>query len=198
MTTTALGSTPTAVAGGGRIRLPSSRRRAHRMVDLLDASYGDLRPPLQKAVDGSWPLTVQLRVRTSGRHGVLREAMRARDASGRTLLESARANASMPPDEAETEGAWVWRWDVAAGGAGANWATFLHLLERTTATANVARDSSTSSAALSMRVGGVSLCSERQTERDQKIEKNFFALDSRQPVIQTQQPSKNTCTQHRR
>jgi len=56
--------------------------------------------------------------------------MRARDASGRTPLESARAYASIPPDEAETEGAWVWRWDAAAGGAGANWATCLHLLER--------------------------------------------------------------------
>ena len=32
-------------------------------------------------------------------------------------LESARANASMPPDEAEMEGAWVRRWDAAAGGA---------------------------------------------------------------------------------
>jgi len=46
--------------------------------------------------------------------------MRARDASGRTPLESARAYASMPPDEVETEGAWVGWWDAAAGGAGAD------------------------------------------------------------------------------
>ena len=41
--------------GGGRegwIRLPSSRRRACRAVDLLvrDASYGNPRTPLHKAV----------------------------------------------------------------------------------------------------------------------------------------------------
>ncbi len=49
---------------------------------------------------------------------------------GRTPLESARAYASMPPDEAETEGAWVWQLDAVAGGAGADWATCLRLLER--------------------------------------------------------------------
>ena len=65
----------------------------------------------------------------------------------------------MPPDEAETEGAWVrtrWR----AGRAGADWATCLRLLERATATAaaavdvDVARDGAASTAALSTRVGG--------------------------------------------
>ena len=38
---------------------------------------------------------------------------------GRTPLESARAYASMPPDEAEMEGAWVWtRWRVGRGPIG--------------------------------------------------------------------------------
>jgi hypothetical protein len=41
-------------------------------------------------------------------------------------------------DEAETEGAWVRRWDAVAGGAGADWATCLRLLER--AAADVALD----------------------------------------------------------
>ena len=93
--------------GGGRIHPPSSRCRARRAADLLarDASYGDLRTPLHKAVVGGRPLAAQLLVRASRRRGVLRQAMRARDASGRTPLESARAYASMPPDEAEMEGA---------------------------------------------------------------------------------------------
>jgi len=80
--------------------------------------------------------------------------MRVRDTPGHTPLESARAYASMPPDEAETEGAWVRRWDTAAGGAGADWATCLSLLERAAAAADVARDSAASSAASSTRVGG--------------------------------------------
>ncbi len=79
--------------------------------------------------------------------------MRARDPSGRTPLESARAYASMPPEEAETEGAWVRRWDAAAGGAGADWATCLRLLERAAA-ADVARDGAALTAASSTCVGG--------------------------------------------
>ena len=92
--------------GGGQIHLPSSRCHACHAVDLLarDASYGVLRTPLHKAVAGSRPLAVQLLVCVSPRRGVLREAMQGRDASGRTLLESARAYAPMPPDEAEMEG----------------------------------------------------------------------------------------------
>ena len=61
--------------------------------------------------------------------------------------------ASAPPpaaaarrlDEAETEGAWVRRWDAVAGGAGADWATCLRLLER--AAADVALDGAVSTAA---------------------------------------------------
>ena len=63
---------------------------------------------------------VQLLICALRRHGVLREAMQVRDASGRTPLESERAYASMPPDEAETEGVWVWWWDAALGRVGAN------------------------------------------------------------------------------
>ena len=77
----------------------------------------------------------------------------ARDMLGRTPLESARAYASMPPDEAETEGAWVrTRWRAA----GADWATCLSLLERAAAAAaaDVARDGAASTAASSTRVGG--------------------------------------------
>ena len=84
--------------------------------------------------------------------------MRARDASGRIPLESVHAYASMPPHEAETEGAWVRWWDAAAGRAGSDWATCLHLLERTAATADIAHNGAASTAALSTRVGrGVSL-----------------------------------------
>ena len=85
-------------------------------MDLLarDASYGDLPTPLHKAVAGGWPLTVQLLVRALRRRGVIREAMWARDASGRTPLESAGAYASMPPNEAEG--------DVGlAAGCGGEW-----------------------------------------------------------------------------
>jgi len=67
----------------------------------------------------------------------------------------------MPPDEAEMEGAWVRRWDAAAGGAGTDWATCLHLLERAAAAADVARDGAASTAASSMRMRGVSLRSGR-------------------------------------
>ena len=82
---------------------------------------------------------------------------------GRTPLESARAYASMPPDKAEMEGAWAWRWDAAVGGAGADWATCLHLLERAAAAAaaDVARDGAASTAASSTRMRGVSLRSGR-------------------------------------
>jgi len=60
----------------------------------------------------------------------------------------------MPPNEAETEGVWVRWWDVAAGGAGADWATYLHLLERAAAADDVACDGAASTVASSTRVGG--------------------------------------------
>jgi len=121
----------------------------------------------------------------------------ARDALGRTPLESVRAYASIPPNKAETEGAWVRRWDAVAGRAGADRATCLRLLERAVAAAaaDVARDDAASTAASSMRVGGVSLRSGRRTERDKK---NIVALYGCLPVIETQQPTKNTRTQRRR
>jgi hypothetical protein len=118
--------------GGGAIRPPSSRRHARRAAYLLarDASYGNLRTPLHKAMAVGRPLAAQLLVRALRRRGVLREVMRARDASGRTPLESARAYASIPPNEAKTEGAWVRQWDAVVGGAGVDLATCLRLLER--------------------------------------------------------------------
>ncbi len=60
----------------------------------------------------------------------------------------------MPPDEAETEGAWVQRWDAVVGGAGANWATCLRLLELAAAAADVTRDGAASTAASSACGGG--------------------------------------------
>ena len=83
---------------------------------------------------GGCPLAVQLLVRVSLRCSLLREAMQARDA----LVDLARAYTSMPSNEAETEGAWVWRRDATAGGAGDNWETCLRLLERAAAAADVA------------------------------------------------------------
>jgi hypothetical protein len=68
--------------------------------------------------------------------------------------------------------------DAVAGGAGADWATCLHLLERAAAAAaaDVARDGAASTAASSTRVGGVSLRSWQRTERDKKIEKKHLCL----------------------
>ena len=80
--------------------------------------------------------------------------IRGKDASRRTPLESARAYASMPPNEAEMEGAWVRRWDAAAGTAGGNWATCLRLLERAAAATDVARDGAALAAASSARGEG--------------------------------------------
>ena len=141
---------------GGWIRPPSSHRRACHATDLLvrDASYGDLRTPLHKAVAGGRPLAAQLLVHASRPRGVLWEAMRARDALGRTPLESVRAYTLIPPNEAETEGAWVWRWEAAAGRAGANWATCLRLLEHASAAANVARDGACFDGGIVDHVGG--------------------------------------------
>ena len=144
---------------GGGIRPPSSRRCACRATDLMvrDASYGDLRTPLHKAVAGSRPLAAQLLVHASRPCGMLWEAMRARDALGRTLLESVRAYASIPPNKVETEGAWVWQWEAAAGGAGANLATCLRLLECASAATNVACDGACFDGGIVDRVwGGVS------------------------------------------
>jgi hypothetical protein len=67
---------------------------------------------------------------------------------------SRRAYALIPPNEAETEGAWVRWWDVAAGGAGADWATYLRMLELAAAADDVARDGAASTVASSTRVGG--------------------------------------------
>jgi len=71
--------------------------------------------------------------------------------------------------------AWVWRWDAAAGGAGADWVTCLHLLERAATAADVARDGAASTVASSMRMRGVSLRSGRH-RRDKKSKKNVFVL----------------------
>ena len=57
-------------------------------------------PPPAAIVAGGRPLVVQPLVRTSRCHGLLQEAMQVRDAS----FNSTHAYASMPPDEAETEG----------------------------------------------------------------------------------------------
>jgi hypothetical protein len=92
----------------------------------------------------------------------------ARDASGRTPLESARAYASSgrgapfssrraltprcPTTRRKRRGHGFGR---GVGGAGADWATCLSLLERAAAAAaDVARDSAASTAASSTRVGG--------------------------------------------
>jgi len=106
-----------------------------------------------------------------------RAVIHGRDASRRTPLESVRAYTSMPTNEAEMEGVWVRQWDAAAGGAGADWATCLRLLERAAAAAAVAHDGVALAAASSTRVGGgMSISSGRRTERDKKIEKKYLCL----------------------
>ncbi len=106
-----------------------------------------------------------------------RAVIHGRDASRRTPLESVRAYTSMPTNEAEMEGMWVRQWDAAAGGAGADWATCLRLLERAAAAAAVAHDGAALAAASSTRVGGgMSISSGRRTERDKKIEKKYLCL----------------------
>jgi len=110
-------STPTAVSVGGGSAHPAA---AAALAARRTCWH---RTPLHKAVAGGRPLAAQLLVCAPCRSGLLHEAMQARDASGCTLLELARAYALMPPHEAEMEGAWVRRWDAAAGGARADWAT---------------------------------------------------------------------------
>ena len=126
-----------------------------------------------------------------------RAVIRGRDALRRTPLESACAYALMPPNEAEMEGAWVWTWWRAGRGpigrlACACWSA--PTLPPPTSLATVPRRRRRR-----RRVcGGVSLRSGRRTERDKKSKKNVFALYGRLPVIQTQQPTKNTRTRRRR
>ena len=117
---------------------------------IVQRKPGALSHPPVAIVAGGCPLAVQLLVRASRRRSLLQEAMQVRDA----LVDSACAYASMPPDKAETEGAWVWRRDAAAGGAGYDWATCLCLLERAAAAADVARDGVVLTAASLTRVGG--------------------------------------------
>ena len=96
-------------------------------------------------------------------------------ALGRTPLETARAYASMPPDEAETEGAWVrTRWRAGRGPIGrlacACWSA--PTLPPPTSLATVPHRRRRR-----RRVcGGVSLRSGRRTERDKKIEKKRLCL----------------------
>jgi hypothetical protein len=115
---------------------------------------------------------------------------------GRTPLESARAYASMPPDEAETEGAWVWtRWRAGRGLIGRLACAYWSAPPPPTSLATVPRGQRRRRRRV---CGGVSLRSGRRTERDKKSKKNVFALYGRLPVIQTQQPTKNTRTRRRR
>ena len=143
--------------------------------------------------------SVQRRARTCGSPSpsLPPSASGKQSALGRTPLETARAYASMPPDEAETEGAWVrTRWRAGRGPIGrlacACWSA--PTLPPPTSLATVPRRRRRR-----RRVcGGVSLRSGRRTERDKKSKKNVFALYGRLPVIQTQQPTKNTRTRRRR
>jgi len=128
-----------------------------------------------------------------------RAVIHGRDASRRTPLESVRAYTSMPTNEAEMEGVWVRQWDAAAGGAGADWATCLRLLERAAAAAAVAHDGVALAAASSTRVGGGCLfLLGGELNEIKKSKKSIFALYGRRPVIKTQQPTKNMRTRCRR
>lgn len=55
--------------------------------------------------------------------------METRDSSGSTPLELAKQFASLVPDDIERERQSVRRWDVVAGGTGADWDACLRLLE---------------------------------------------------------------------
>ncbi len=77
----------------------------------------------------------------------------------------------MPPNEAETEGALVWQWDAVADGAGANMVTCLRLLERASATANVACGGAALMAALLTCVWGGCLFIPGREMNKKKIKK---------------------------
>jgi len=75
-------------------------------------------------------------------------------------------------------------------GAGADWVTCLRLLERAAAAANVTHDGAASTAASLFVPGG-----ELNEIKNRKIMSLPYG---HRPVIQTQQPTKNTRAQHRR
>jgi hypothetical protein len=83
--------------------------------------------------------------------------------------------------------------DAVAGGAGADWATCLRLLERRRRRCRSRRCRVDGGVVDACGVG-MSLRSGRRTERDKKIEKKKSLL---WPLSQTQQPTKNTRTRRR-
>lgn len=99
-------------------------------VDLLakDASFGDKRTPLHKAVAGGRPLAVQLLLNALRERQLLPDGLLVRDAFGLTPLELAKQFTSLDENELEQERCSVRRWDVVAGGTVADWETCQQLL----------------------------------------------------------------------
>jgi len=83
-------------------------------------------------------------------------------------------------------------------GAGADWVTCLRLLERAAAAANVTHDGAASTAASMTHVGGGCLFVPGGELNEIKNRKIMSLPYGHRPVIQTQQPTKNTRAQHRR
>ena len=142
-----------AVAGGG-----GADPLAQQLPRSRPAGKGhQLRQPLHPPPQGRGRWSAPCNPAAGTRLALLRHATGGNAGKG-CDVESVRPYASMPPDEAETKRVWVRRRDAAAGGAGNDWATCLHLLERTAAAANVACNSAALMAALLTCVwgGGVS------------------------------------------
>ncbi|KAL9186388.1 hypothetical protein ACHAXT_005626 [Thalassiosira profunda] len=120
--------------------------RNERRANLLaqDASFGDQKTPLHKAVAGGRPLAVQLLLNALTRRGLQAEALEIRDASGLTPLELARQFASLDPEEVEHEKQSLRRWDVVAGGSAADWDACLQLLEGAASSISVAEEGTAS------------------------------------------------------
>jgi hypothetical protein len=121
----------------------------------------------------------------------------ARDALGRTPLESARAYASMPPDEAETEGAWV-RTRCGRGGGRLGDLPEPAGARRRHRRRRRSRRCRVDGGVVDACGGGCLFVPCGKMNEIKKSKKNLLALYGRLPVIQTQQPTKNTRTRRRR
>eukprot|EP00429_Kryptoperidinium_foliaceum_P045633 CAMPEP_0176122882 /NCGR_PEP_ID=MMETSP0120_2-20121206/61898_1 /TAXON_ID=160619 /ORGANISM="Kryptoperidinium foliaceum, Strain CCMP 1326" /LENGTH=254 /DNA_ID=CAMNT_0017457529 /DNA_START=534 /DNA_END=1299 /DNA_ORIENTATION=+ len=108
-----------------------------------DFSFGDQRTPLHKSAVGGRYLATQLLILELRSRGLLGEALRIRDSSGKTPLEVAEE--ILPHEEGERKS--VARWDAVAG-AKADWSKCAALLRSAEEAGNVPGSSKKESARL--------------------------------------------------